>query len=336
MLEACDEPLAVRHDLTMLDLDGVVYIGGDPVPGAVHAIAEARTLGTHVAFITNNASRPPSAVAARLLGLGIEAEVTEVVTSAQAAAAVLRDRLGEGATVHALGGEGLTAALEEAGLVPGELDDAQAVVTGYGPDVVWSDVMRAAVAIRRGTWWVASNTDLTIPTPYGVAPGHGALVRLLQRFSEVRPVVAGKPARPLLEETIRRVGGHRPLMVGDRLDTDIAGAHAIDVPSLLVLTGVTGIHELVAARPEQRPTYLDVDLGGLATAQPEVSADGLTARCRGWTADAATGALHVRGEGEPADWWRAVAVAAWAALDETGDPVDTSRLAPPGPAQGDG
>ena len=123
-----------------------------------------------------------------------------------------------------------------------------ALVTGYGPDVVWRDVMRAAVLVRDGLPWVASNADLSLPTPFGEAPGHGVMVDLLERFSGVRAVVAGKPQRPLLDETVRRVGGDRPLMVGDRLDTDIEGAHEAEVDSLLVLTGVTGLEDLVAAR----------------------------------------------------------------------------------------
>ena len=137
---------------------------------------------------------------------------------------MLRDRLGEGARVVLLGADGLRGALEGAGLVPvGVEDEAAAVVTGYGPDVRWREMMRAAVRVRDGLWWVASNTDMSIPTGYGMAPGHGVLVETLQRFSGVEPVVAGKPARPLLDETVRR-RGEPTLMVGDRLDTDIEGA----------------------------------------------------------------------------------------------------------------
>ena len=149
--------------------------------------------------------------------------------------------------------------MAEAGLVQvGVEDEAEAVVTGYGPDVLWGQIMRAAVRIQDGLWWVASNTDLTFPTTFGVAPGHGVLVETLRRFTGVEPVVAGKPARPLLDETVRRCGGERPLMVGDRLDTDIEGAHAAGVDSLLVMTGVTGLAELVAARARAAP---DVHLG---------------------------------------------------------------------------
>ena len=279
----------------------------------------ARAAGMRVAFITNNALRPPAAVAAHLRDLGVAAEADDVVTSAQAAARVLVDRLGAGARVVLLGAEGLETALAAEGLVPvGVTDDAEALVTGYGPEVRWRDIMRAAVRVRDGLWWVASNSDLTIPTSFGVAPGHGVLVETLRRFTGVEPVVAGKPSRPLLDETVRRVGGARPLMVGDRLDTDIEGAVNAGIDSLLVLTGVTRLPELVAARPEERPTYLSVDLGGLATAHPPVALGTDAATCGGWTARADGGRLAVTGGGAADDWWRVVAPPSWDHADRCG------------------
>lgn len=336
---ASSGPLCDHYDLAMLDLDGVVYIGGDAVPGAAEHLARVRDTGMRCAFITNNASRPPARVAEHLSELGVPATTEDVVTSAQAAARVLRDRLGDGAPVAMLGGAGLEAALTEAGLrpVPVDAEEARAVVSGYGPEVLWRDVMRAAVRIRDGLWWVASNTDRTIPTPFGVAPGHGVLVETLARFAEVEPEVAGKPARPLLDETVRRMAADRPLMVGDRLDTDIEGAQRAGVDSLLVLTGVTGLAELVAARPKERPTYLAPDLGGLSTAQPEVREDDGRWQVGGWSAEVVTGVLEMSGGGEQADWWRAVAACAWASLDATGSVVDTGDLAAPVPGdQGSG
>jgi HAD superfamily hydrolase (TIGR01450 family) len=343
----------------MLDLDGVVYVGGSAVPGAPDHIAEARRQGLRVAFITNNASRPPATVAAHLEELGVEAGPDDVVTSSQAAARLLADRLGQGAVVVCLGADGLLQALEGVGLRPVEVesdaaDTAAAIVTGYAPDVRWSEVMRAAVRIRDGLSWVATNTDLTFPAAYGVAPGHGVQVEMLRRFSGVDPVVAGKPARPLLDETVRRVGGSRPLMVGDRLDTDIEGAHNAGVDSLLVLTGVTGLDDLVGAPPELRPTYLATDLGGLfeqhRAPQCEKDADGATRWTAGrWAAGVRAGRLEVherptadgdgdasgaaagrhrdRDGGRDGDWWRAVASAAWEHLDTAGEPADASGLA---------
>lgn len=330
MLGSSHDALAEAYDLAMLDLDGVVYVGGQAVPGAPDHLARARSAGMRLAFITNNASRTPERVAEHLRELGVEASTEDVVTSAQAAARVVADRYGAGARIVCLGADGLRTALEAADLVPvGAEDEAAAICTGYGPDVRWADIMRAAVRIRDGLPWVASNTDLTFPAAFGVAPGHGVQVDMLRRFSGVDPVVAGKPARPLLDETVRRVGGQRPLMVGDRLDTDIEGAHEAGLDSLLVLTGVTGLAELVAATERLRPTYVAPDLAGLATAHraPE-RADGSYA-LGGWRARVEGGALSVTGDGGADDWWRVVAASAWEHLDSTGDAVEVSGLAEP-------
>jgi len=329
-LNSSTEPLDESYDLAMLDLDGVVYIGPDAVPGAPAHIAAARTAGMRVAFITNNAARTPRTVSEQLRELGVEAEEADVVTSAQAAARVLVDRLGEGGRVAVLGADGLEQAVVEAGLVPVHVEDeADAVVTGYGPDVRWRHIMRAAVRIRDGLWWVAANTDMTIPTAFGVAPGHGVLVETVRRFSGVEPVVAGKPARPLLDETVRRCGGTRPLMVGDRLDTDIAGAQVAGVDSLLVMTGVTGLAELIAAEPDERPTYIAADLGGLAGRHPVPEVRDEEVGLGGWRARIVDGGLRVDGAGGPDDWWRVVAVAGWRHLDHTGEPAGTAGVEVP-------
>lgn len=324
------------YDLIMFDLDGVIYVGGEAVPGAVEALAEVRRHQVSTAFITNNASRTPVAVSEQLTSLGIDATADDVVTSAQAAARLLLDRFGDGAPILALGADGLLQALADVGMtaVTDPADDAAALVTGYGPDVPWRDIMRAAVLVRDGLPWVAANTDMTIPTPYGLAPGHGVLVRMLADFAEVTPEVAGKPDRPLFDETFRRVGGDRPLMVGDRLDTDIAGAHRAGVDSLLVLTGVSGLTDIAAAPTEQRPTFIHPTLAGLHEPHdaPQPEDDGWTAG--GWHARVADGALEVSGSGSEADWWRAVAVAAWSQLDQTGEVADTSRCTPPSGADG--
>ncbi len=331
MLKASEERLVDRYDLTMLDLDGVVYVGGDALPGVTERLQRVREAGPHLAFVTNNASRTPESVAAKLNKLGIAATAADVVTSAQAAARVVKQQFGPDAAVILLGGAGLEAALAAEGLrLTHEASEAAVVVSGYGPDVLWKDVMRAATLVRNGLPYVASNTDLTIPTGDGLAPGHGVLVRAIADFAGVEPIVAGKPARPLLEETIRRVGGERPLMVGDRLDTDIEGARAVKVDSLLVMTGVTHLAELVAATPRLRPTYISPDLEGLFEPHRVPQHEQGAARLGGWQATVEDGALVVSGEGAPADWWRVVAVATWAALDGSGTVVDVQHVQPPG------
>ncbi len=328
MLRACTQPLSSAYDVALLDLDGVVYVGAHAVQGAPDHLASAREAGMHLAFVTNNASRPPEAVAAHLTELGIEVDPTEVVTSAQAAARVLATEQPAGARIFVIGGLGLFEALKAEGLVPVQSidDEPAAVVSGYHPDLRWRTVIDGAILVRRGLPWVASNTDLTVPTPHGPGPGNGVLVGAVASYSGRTPVVAGKPEPPLFQESVRRVGGERPLVVGDRIDTDIEGAVRSELDSLLVMTGVTHLQELVSIPRSLRPTYLAADLGGLATAQG-VPADGALG---GWRAEVHDGRMLVAGEGSADDWWRVVAVSAWSHLDDTGRPVAVDGLTPPG------
>ena len=345
MLQASESPLWETYDLAMLDLDGVVYIGLEAVQGASAHLDRARAAGMRLAFVTNNAARPPTAVAEHLRELGVPAGPEDVVTSAQAAARILADRCDSGAAVFVIGGEGLFEALEERGLRPVQDVAAApvAVVSGYHRDLRWGTVSDGAILVGRGLPWVAANTDISIPTPHGRGPGNGVLVETVARFAGATPVVAGKPLSPLFEETVRRVGGTRPLVVGDRLDTDIEGAVNGGYDSLLVLTGVTGLEELVAAPSHQRPSYLSSDLGGLAARhpQPRLQAGGsvdetdatdteTTVDVAGMTARIRHGRLQVEGKGLVDDWWRAVACAAWRHLDTTGVPVSLEGLQPPG------
>ena len=331
MLKSTAQPLRHSHDLVMLDLDGVVYRGTDAVPGAVEALAALRADRLRTAFVTNNAARPPEAVAAHLNRLGVEADSADVVTSAQAAARIMLGVVGPDARVLALAGPGVHLALEECGLQPVSSveDEPEAVLTGYGPDLTWKQVMQAAILIRTGVPWVASNADLTLPTAYGLGPGHGALVRLLSDFADRQPVIAGKPHRGLFDEVLARTAGRAPLMVGDRLDTDIRGAAAAGIDSLLVLTGVAGLEEIVAAPPAERPSYVSSDLGGLLRPHPPVTRSRGRWESGGWTVEVSAGSLQVTGRGDVDAWWRAVAAAAWQHLDETSRPVDARAVVPP-------
>ena len=334
MLKACDAALWSAYDLAMLDLDGVVYIGPDAVPGAPEHLAAARAAGLRLAYVTNNAGRPPELVADHLRSLGVPAGPDDVVTSAQAAARLLSRALPRAAKVFVIGGEGLVVALEERGLAPVQSidDEPVAVVSGYHRDLTWGIVSDGAILVGRGLPWFASNTDRSVPTPHGLGPGNGMLVDVVQRFTGRSPQVAGKPMAPLFEETVLRVGGERPLVVGDRLDTDIEGASNTGHDSLLVLTGVTGLEELVVARPELRPSYIASDLGGLSRAHPGPIVDGTEVTCGDVTGRVVDGRLEVEGEpADPDDWWRAAVTAAWRHLDTNGTPCSVDRVVAPVP-----
>lgn len=316
-----ERALSSAYDLAVLDLDGVVYVGAHAVPGAPEALAAARAAGMHLAFVTNNASRSPADVAAHLADLGIAVEAKDVVTSAQAAAGVLASELPAGSAVFVIGGPGLADALAERGLVPVTDVDAGAVAVaqGYGPDMPWRQVIDGALLVRRGLPWVASNTDLTVPTEHGPGPGNGTLVRLVADYAERTPVVAGKPLPPLFDETRARVGGRRPLVIGDRIDTDIEGARNVGWDSLLVMTGVTTLHDLAALPAELRPTYVGADLGRLALPSRAASH---------WGSSVEDGVLRITGSGDLHGWWQAVAVALWAHLDDTGRPAQVDGAVP--------
>ncbi|HEX2316884.1 MAG TPA: HAD-IIA family hydrolase [Thermomonospora sp.] len=302
------------YDVALLDLDGVVYVGHQPVPGAAEALAKARAMGQRLAFVTNNASRTPSAVAALLTRVGVPATAEDVVTSAQAAATLLAERLPAGARVLVVGGMGLRQALRARGLTPVSTaaERPAAVVQGYDPRLSYGLISEGAQAVAQGALFVGSNGDLTIPGNDGLPrPGNGSLLQVIRVATGVEPVVTGKPERPLHQESIVRTGAVRPLVVGDRLDTDIEGAHNGGADSLLVFTGVTDPVTALTAEPRHRPTYLAADLGGLLVPHPPVRHEDGAHHCGGWTARRAGEEIDLTGEGDPYDGLRALCGAAW-------------------------
>jgi glycerol 3-phosphatase-2 len=305
---------ADEYDVALLDLDGVVYLGTDPVPGAAAALVQVRDGGMRLAYVTNNASRRPGEVAALLSGMGVPARAEDVVTSAQAAGRVLRQRLPPGGSVLVVGSEALADEVRAAGLEAVRSSERlpAAVVQGYGPDVGWRDLAEAAIAVRGGALWIATNTDSTLPSTRGPLPGNGALVAALRVATGAEPEVVGKPRPALHLESVRRTDARRPLVVGDRLDTDIEGAVAAGADSMLVLSGLTTPDMLIGAPPGQRPTYLAADVAGLLQPQPAVDRDTAGATCRGFTARLDGTTLVLSGSGPVAlDALRAVCGAAW-------------------------
>lgn len=326
--EGSERALSDAYDTALLDLDGVVYAGGDAIAHAVESLASARQGGMHLAYVTNNALRTPDTVAEHLTELGIPTSAGEVINSAQAVARLISEQVPAGSKVLVIGGEGLRVALRERGLEPVESadDEPVAVAQGYGgPDMAWGRFAEAAYAINRGVPWFASNTDLTIPSARGIAPGNGAAVEVVRIATGGEPQVAGKPLPPMHKETVLRTGAERPLVVGDRLDTDIEGAYNGGVDSLLVLTGVTDAAQLLAAEPRHRPTYVDADLRGMLVGQPAVEEEGEGFRCGGWTATAGEELLELEGSGEPLDGLRALCAAAWTAAGDGACDLDAAK-----------
>jgi glycerol-1-phosphatase len=312
---ASAEPLDTAYDVALLDLDGVVYLGGTPIPGAAEALRKADAAGMRLAYVTNNAFRTPAAIAALLTSFGVPATQEDVVTSAQAAARLLAERLPPGAPVLVIGGSGLRVALRERGLRPVSTaaDRPQAVVQGYSPDISYSMLAEGGLAVAAGALFVASNGDRTLPSRRGRQPGNGSLLQVIATATGVRPLVAGKPEPPLHRESVLRTGAKNPLVVGDRLDTDIEAAHRVGADSLLVLTGVTGPAEAVLAPPSQRPTYLAEDLAGLLEPHPGITEEDGAFSCGGWTARLDGDWLELTGGGERIDGLRALCAAVWAA-----------------------
>jgi glycerol-1-phosphatase len=300
--------LVDAYDLVIFDLDGVVYLIDRPITGAVESIARLRADGIALAYATNNASRRPGEVAEALTGMGIPATEPEVFTSARAAASLLAERFPPGAGILVVGAEALRAEVREVGLkVVASADESPvAVVQGYGPQVGWADLAEGCIAVRAGATWMATNVDRTLPTPRGPLPGNGSLVAALATALDRQPdVVVGKPQPELFATATRQVGSSRPLVVGDRLDTDIEGAVRAGMDSLLVLTGVSRPADLLAAPPSRRPTYVADDLAGLFDVDPE-SVDG-------WRVTREGDRLRLEGSGPAVAALRLLCAYAWSA-----------------------
>ncbi|MEC3957358.1 HAD-IIA family hydrolase [Nocardia sp. CDC153] len=254
-----------RFEALLLDLDGTLFRGHEPIPGASEAL-HAGAPDQRLMYVTNNASRSASGVAMHLRELGFDATEDEVVTSAQAAARLLAHRVAPGSTVLVVGTDDLMAEVENVGLQAVRRYDGvtpAAVIQGHSPQTAWADLAEAAYALRSGALWVAANTDATLPTERGLAPGNGSMVAALRQASGLEPVVAGKPYSPLMEDALERAGTRDALVVGDRLDTDIDGAAATGLESLMVLTGVSTLEDLRTQAPDRLPTYIADDLSAL-------------------------------------------------------------------------
>ncbi|MRG60803.1 HAD-IIA family hydrolase [Agromyces sp. CFH 90414] len=318
-------------DAVLADLDGVVYRGAEAIPYAVDSLNRAKS-GRAVGYITNNASRSDASVARHLAELGLAVEAADVVTSPQAAMHLLAERVPAGALVLVVGGEGIVTELERRGfrVTRSADDDPAAVVQGFAPDVGWTQLAEAAFALNKGGFadesgipWIATNMDWTIPVARGIAPGNGTLVSAVHTAVGRFPVVAGKPETPIFDEARRRFGAERPLVVGDRLDTDILGANRAGMASAVVLTGIDRAKQLLAAEASHRPDFILRDLRGLHEPYPVVERirDGFRVGRSKVRIDGADVLIAAEGDDE-LDLLRAACASIW----ESGRPIHALQV----------
>ncbi|WP_250009677.1 HAD-IIA family hydrolase [Actinoplanes sp. M2I2] len=313
--------LAAGYDLVIFDLDGVVFLIDKPIPGAAEAVERLRERKTPVAYATNNASRRAADVATLLTGMGVPAQPAEVLTSAGASAAVLAEKLPAGSPVLVVGADALRDEVTDAGLTPVDSlgDKPVAVVQGYGPEVGWQILAEASLAVRAGAMWVATNTDRTLPSPRGPLPGNGSLVAVLRTALDREPdLVVGKPEPALFTTAASQSQAKRPLAVGDRLDTDIQGAVGAGMDSLLVLTGVSGPADLLAADESRRPTFVAADLSGLFRPAEEAAVPLTADEAGGWRVAREGETVTLDGAGDPVVALRLLCAATWNGVPSTG------------------
>ena len=307
--------LITGFDALLADLDGVVYAGNGAIPKAIEALNRLQEHSVVLAYVTNNASRSPGAVAAHLNQLGAPASAEQVFGSADAGAELLAKELPQGAKVLVVGSAHLRDCVSSFGMeiVASHHDGPQGVIQGFDPAVGWKDLAEAAFAINGGAIWVATNTDLTIPRAEGIAPGNGSLVEAVAAATKAKPLVAGKPEPLLFRRAAETFQATRPLVVGDRLDTDILGGNNAGFNTALVLTGVDTVRTALAARTVERPDYLLADLSGLYESYPVVEVTGFGVRCGTAMASVNGDTITIDGDEADLDSWRAACAAWWLA-----------------------
>ncbi|MHA7156030.1 HAD-IIA family hydrolase [Arthrobacter sp. TMN-50] len=311
--------LISSYDALLADLDGVVYAGPNAIPGAVESLERLAGIDVALAYITNNASRSAEQVAAHLRELGAPATASQVFGSAFAGAELLASLVPAGSSVLVTGSQTLIDQVKAQGLVPVTSADPvpAAVIQGFDPGLGWRDLAEAAYAVTGGAVWVATNTDLSIPQLRGIAPGNGSLVNAVSAATGKTPAVAGKPEAPLFTTAARHLGVSQPLVVGDRLDTDILGGNRAQMDTALVLTGVDTVRAALAAVADQRPTFLLASLAGLYDPYPDITHSDGVYRCGTSSATVEDGTVHLTGGADSLDTWRAACSAWWSANPET-------------------
>jgi glycerol 3-phosphatase-2 len=255
-------PFVAQYEQVIMDLDGCVYLGGDPIPGAADAIAELREADKRIAFVTNDPRSGTEDYVQRLWGMGVQASLADVVTVGGAVQHLLAERY-RGRTALAIGTEALWKHVTDSGsrLLNGTdlATRADVVVVGGTEDLVYEDLRVAALALRRGADFLATGRDRTYPMPDGLWPGTGAIVAALEYATERKAAIVGKPEPQLFLTALDRLGEGRTLVVGDRLDSDVAAAAKAGLEAALVLSGGTTAEQAAAAK-DPKPVRVAADL----------------------------------------------------------------------------
>lgn len=259
-----NETTTQHYDSYLIDLDGTVYWGDIPIP---HAAENINALNGTVVFTTNNASRSPEKVAQKLSNMGFEVKPQNVSTSAQLGVQLLQEKVVPPAEILVLGTQYLTELVTAAGYraVTEDSSATKAVIQGHSVDTGWHQLSAAARAIRNGALYIATNKDLSLPSEKGLNVGNGAMVGAVELSTGTTALTWGKPSPIAFQHVVRTVGFTNPLVVGDRLDTDIQGGVAAGYDTWCVLTGVTSVVDICNATKLQRPTYVSKDLEHFAS-----------------------------------------------------------------------
>ncbi|MFT4148230.1 MAG: HAD-IIA family hydrolase [Micrococcaceae bacterium] len=251
--------LISSYDAVFFDLDGVIYEGNEPLDTAVATLQQLYQDKVKIAYITNNASRSAHDVAEQLKNFGIPASAQEVISSPDVAMNMLKKHLAPASKVLIVGTQHLSDCVAETGFTPVRTakEKPDAVLQGFNPETNWRILAEACFALQQGAQWFATNADSTLPQAEGIAPGNGAFLDLIQKTCNVAaPRVAGKPEPEIFKYAMEKIAAKNPVMIGDRLDTDILGGNNAGIDTILVTTGVNTAADARAAEPDLKPNYI--------------------------------------------------------------------------------
>ncbi len=257
----------------VLDMDGVLWRGNNPLPGLPELFDWLDESATPYALATNNSGKTPDDYVQKLAGMGVYDVPTErIVTSGTATAAYLQTRYPAGTRVYVFGMDGLRQILDAAGFDVYGDEPPQAVIVGVNFDLNYDTLTQAALYIRNGADFIGTNPDKTFPSPLGLVPGAGSLIAALQAATDATPIIIGKPAAPMFYTAlnITRTSAESTLMIGDRLNTDIIGGRDVGMQTALLFTGVTTPEDLT--QPDN-------------SIWPDVAYEGLPELLKAWAGD---------------------------------------------------